>query len=520
MKPIWSNQEIINIEYFIYIDEKDSCQDDNLHLRDRKFFLEAINHDSKFEQAPKTTILYRWLQFRKTANKASEILLPGDFYAEVLQLLRILFLGIGLFSGSGLGFSFFTYTGSAPLNVFYFLAAFIVSQIILLSILFISTLIRRKKRQYLSSSLIYSTLSKTLFRLFIITRKHLYSQLTGKAINSFESTMGYIQGKREYGTLFYWPLFIRLQLFGMGFNLGLLGVTLFKIITSDLAFGWQSTIQFSPETIHSFVHLLSLPWSWFVENGYPTLSQIEGSRMILKDGLYHLATQDLTSWWPFLTWGLIAYGLLPRLCLLIYGSIRERNTLGKITFDQASHDFLLQRMKTPHVATQAEPEEQLPSSSPPIHESIDDKSCTIEPDLSSTNIVVMIPDDFYDSCPGEMLIDILMKRGYNPVERVRFGEDFEDDQQILTDMKESDWSKTSGILILMEAWMPPITDFTFYLKQLRVVIPEKTIIRIGLLGKPTPTTVFTPVTTEDFHVWQQKITAMGDAYLRLEHIVP
>ncbi len=522
MKPIWTHHDIIDIEYFLILDEENSFQDDELHVRDRRFFLKAVSQDRGIEHAPIASIFHKWVQFRKSTAKDSSSSLPGNFYHEIFRFLSFFSISAGLFLGAILGFTFFTYTGSAPLNVFHFLATFIVSQIALLTLLLFSSLLRLNSQKYMASSIFYGGMVKALMGALKVIKKKFFDTLTSQAKSSFERCLGQVQGKREYGALFYWPFFIRIQLIGLGFNLGLLAVTLFKIITTDLAFGWQSTIQFSPESIHTFVRLLSTPWSWLVENGYPSLSQIEGSRMILKDGIFHLVTQDLTSWWPFLTCALIFFGLLPRLCLVIYGHVRQRQSLNNVSFDQASHDRLLQRMFTPHVTSQALPEQnETPRTlAASAFKEYDPDTPSREPSVSPTNILVLIPDDFYGACDNEMLIDILAQKGYNPLKRIHFGEDFESDQQLLKDMQAFDWSNTSGILILMEAWMPPITDFTSYLKEMRETMPPKTLIRICLLGKPDTDTVFTPAKKEDFHVWRDKITTLGDAHLRLEALVP
>ena len=110
--------------------------------------------------------------------------------------------------------------------------------------------------------------------------------------NSFQSALGTLKGKRHYASLFFWPVFLLTQLFAMGFNTGLLAITLFKVASTDIAFGWQSTIQFSAEAIFHFVRVLALPWSWCVSSAlaYPSLPEIEGSRIILKDGISYLVS--------------------------------------------------------------------------------------------------------------------------------------------------------------------------------------------------------------------------------------
>ncbi|MEA3417079.1 MAG: DUF2868 domain-containing protein [Thermodesulfobacteriota bacterium] len=62
--------------------------------------------------------------------------------------------------------------------------------------------------------------------------------------NSIHEITGLIRGKKQiYGSLFYWPAFILSQIFGIGFNIGVLCTTIVKVMGSDIAYGWLSTVQ-------------------------------------------------------------------------------------------------------------------------------------------------------------------------------------------------------------------------------------------------------------------------------------
>jgi hypothetical protein len=106
---------------------------------------------------------------------------------------------------------------------------------------------------------------------------------------------------------------------GLCLALGSLAGMIVSVAVTDLAFGWQSTLQVGAQGMHSLVSALSVPWSWLPAQWglTPTLSQIEGSRIVLKDGMQALASADLAAWWPFLCMCLLFYALLPRLALLL-----------------------------------------------------------------------------------------------------------------------------------------------------------------------------------------------------------
>jgi len=320
-----------------------------------------------------------------------------------------------------------------------------------------------------------------------------------------------------YGSLFYWPFFSLSQLFAIGFNIGLLAVTLLKILASDLAFGWQSTLQLSSDGIYQTVKLIALPWSWMLPQqiSYPSLTEIDGSRIILKEGIYHLATQDLIAWWPFLVCCLFFYGLVIRSGLLILGKVIEKKSLERLQLNTPPCVSLTQRMQTPLVSTQAEPEVQKSST-------IFSPIATNRPRPEATQHllpqVILIPDDVFDLCSADSLDPYMQSNGLLIQELHKFMTGYETDQELKQLLKDRNWSEQEGLFVLMEGWMPPLVDFLTYLKELRQALPENTIITLALIGKPGET-LFTQVTSGDFSVWQNKITAIGDPYLSLFPLV-
>lgn len=73
----------------------------------------------------------------------------------------------------------------------------------------------------------------------------------------------------------------------------------------------------------------------------------------------------------------------------------------------------------------------------------------------------------------------------------------------------------SSIVWLHEAWQPPIKETLFFLQGLRRVTGDGTDIIVGLVGKPSADTLFTPPSDMDLSVWQKKLDALGDPWLRM-----
>jgi len=330
-----------------------------------------------------------------------------------------------------------------------------------------------------------------------------------------ESTLGIIRSKgRTYGFLFFLPVFILTQLFGVGFNLGLLATTLFKVITADIAFGWQSTLQLSSAAVYALVQKIALPWSWLVagDGAFPSLAQIDGSRIILKEGIYHLSTPNLVSWWPFLCFSVLFYGLLPRLLLFLGAAAAQRRYLGALDFRQAPYEQLLLRMTTPLVSTRGRRVDAAGAAGQEADADYTGQE-QIEADDRSLrrNLLVMLPDDIADACSRQEIESAVQNRfGAAITEIVRINGDYAADAAMLASLQKSPQPPETDILLIQEAWQPPIAEYLSFIKKLRQAIGHDTCIRLGLIGKPLPNTIFTPVQEINRKIWSRKITALGD----------
>lgn len=519
----WRIRDIIDLEYLLHQDAVLEDQE-HLHARDRGVFLDSVMPATLADAAPDRQFIIRtWLEKRRETARATRNVLPGESFEGLYGSFRSIFLVAGLIFGGAAGVSFLTYTGGSPVNVFVYLAVFVISQLLLLLLLLVLSLYRLSAKSFLASSPLYTLISRFMLRILLSAQNKISRKVTAEQRQQAESAFGTIVGKaRAYGLIFFLPLFILTQLFAIGFNLGLLGSTLFKVVTADIAFGWQSTIQLSPSAVHALAHNIARPWAWVVqdETAYPSLSQIEGSRIILKEGIYHLSTPDLVSWWPFLCFAVLVYGLLPRLILLIGAVAVQRRCLRSLTFRQGIYEQLLLRMTTPLVTTHGQSVEApgaVPTESPRTGpEEVTDEIGRI----AAQKLLVMIPDEISDSCsPDE--IELLVNKGgrYAIREILRINQDYAADREMLVALRQRDRMTDTDILLIQEAWQPPILEYIDFIKDLRKAIGAGPCIRIGLIGKPLPGTIFTPATEEDLKIWNRIITAIGDPCIYSEGLV-
>lgn len=523
----WRIGDVVDLEYFLHLDAeaRSAAQRGEIHERDRGIFLAAAEPGFKAGQcSDRRRILRAWLDRRRELDKDPAAAWPGEMVESLLGSLRFWFFAAGVLSGGVAGVSFLAYTGDSPVNVFVYLVLFVLSQLVLLPVLLVLSLRRLAGRALPSSSPLYRLIGRFMLRAVLSARSRLEKKLSADLRLRAEKTIGTVIGKsRTYGVLFFLPVFILSQLFAIGLNIGLLAATLFKVITSDIAFGWQSTIQLSPEAVHSLVRFLAFPWSWAMsgEAAFPSLEQIEGSRIILKEGIYHLATPDLVSWWPFLCLGVLVYGLLPRLLLLLGAAAAQRRFLASLDFRQGACEQLLRRMATPLVSTQGRRVEEAAASREPGQE-MRKRAPAGEPGAAALkNLLVMIPDEIYDACTGEE-IEAVVNRGrvYVVDEIIRFNRDLESDRELLARLRRDARPAETEILVIQEAWQPPIMEYIDFIRQLRQAVGDGPCIRIGLIGKPHPDTVFTQPREEDLTVWSGKIAAIGDPCIYVEGLVP
>ena len=78
---------------------------------------------------------------------------------------------------------------------------------------------------------------------------------------------------------------------------------------------------------------------------------------------------------------------------------------------------------------------------------------------------------------------------------------------------------SGDVLLLQEAWQPPIQELFSFLRRLRETVGEQPTIIIALIGKPATDTILTPVKKLNLQIWQQKIATLDDPGLQLVELV-
>jgi hypothetical protein len=535
VKNTWNIKDLLDLHHFMQVDEDVRRREgeEALAKRDRHIYLAKIKPrlDAATGHFPPRLLAWQWLavrrlQYSRETDHASEPL-PGNLWEEFSSVCQWLIFFIGLLAGGGLAGSLLIYSGTAPVNVSVYLGLFVLLQLLLLGLQTLFFLQRKLRRTGLESSVLYALIGRLLIRGVDWLRRRVQRKMSGRQRLDLAGLFGEGRQRREHATLLVWPAFILAQLGGIGFNLGVLGATLGKVVFSDIAFGWQSSLQLSAEAVVRLVQAIALPWSWFLPAAYPGLEQIRGSQMVLKEGMYHLTTGDLVSWWPFLCCAVVVYGLLPRLILLGLGVVQRRRALERMPFSAAGLRRLVRRMLTPRIdasgadTTRRTPLAVLPSGK---NEELDGPAIVVswaEPTDETGTWFALIPDELYADCPPGILTELLLHHTGTPaIQPLRYGVPGVTEEMSLAPLVESAGKgRLAGILFLQEAWQPPLRETASLFRNLRRIAGNEIPIIILLIGKPSAQTIFTEVSAEHLEIWKKTMHMDGDPNLDIIPLV-
>ncbi|MCP3900121.1 MAG: DUF2868 domain-containing protein [Desulfobacteraceae bacterium] len=515
-------QDIIDLDYLLNLDEQASTNIQILSRtkRDREIY-------QKIEPKPdnEKNLILSWLKLRKKQfledkKSKAQHLLPGMIFSSLYNYMGYLMLIFGGFVGITLAYSFLAYHGEKPINVALYIALFVVLQMVLILITLIA-LIRRYfiksfENDVVNQGAFFQTMVSGFF--FHSLPKWLQKRDWGifkKNIDSLEYVAAIIQMKnREYKNLFFWPMFSLTSFFSLGFSMGALGGTFFRVLISDMAFGWQSTLITSSERVFQLVHFMALPWSWLVSEvaAHPSLAQIEGSRIILKDGISVLATQDLISWWPFICFSVLVYAVIPRLGLSIFSFFAQRRKINTYVFTQPLFRQLLARMMSPVVDIESkETSVSQTERKKPNLETNNLESAVFKPDnnlsLKDQTIEILLSKQVYQNDKIEKIQSNIEKQLNFKAGRIHNAAfDPENDLKII---QQINFDQIQGILMVYEVWQSPIRGIQFYISQIRKEMPKDKFLCLYLTQDASQEKLEVLENDINFDIWKKTILKLN-----------
>jgi hypothetical protein len=337
----WKIADVLDFEWLLATD----AELDQAALRSRDGTLSSEILAGRGRPHDRREIFREWLQARR---RGISEMLPGEYFLNAWQLLVV----ISALMGAGLGLSvaaalLLAYTGDEPVNVGWFFACTVGIQWLILLASLLIWLLRRTTHLFENFRPLRNFLAALLWSLSAA-----FQQLPGEQRQRVRARLMAIRRKGEVFQLLVWPLLMITQIFGVFFNVGVL-IALLLPLGRDVAFGWQSTVKTSPETVYQLVASIATPWS-FLPKSHPTREDVLQSRFSYSEGIRSLSSSAMTSWWPFLFYATIFYGLLVRICLLLWCVLSLRGALRGFSFHHAGHNALFRRLTGPIIQGQLE----------------------------------------------------------------------------------------------------------------------------------------------------------------------
>ena len=503
-RKTWSLRDVVDFEFFtseLASDASGKKEQEIRHWFQTFCARKAISPDMN---QPHPGVLMAWLQDQRKAMP-DELPSPGQAWQGLMQGLTFLVLALGLLAGGTVTSGLLRYDGAQAISVAMLLGVLVILQLAWSVVSWILLAGKGARvfpmRAGLSGSLLRASLHGASTRL----HRHLLSRVSGEQRMHWETFWQRLsQGLGSVTPCFTWPILSRMQSLGVAFNLGAIMTFFTSVVFRDLAFGWQTSMQqVSNQRVADWVQWMSLPWNWIWGSGegFPALEHIEGSRMILKDGIMGMQHPDLTAWWPFLLLSLLVYGLLPRTLLWVWTLWMSRRCLAAYPSESDACRRLWDAFQTPWLHTDGPPPDGPAPRKDTNPAMVSDKTGRNDAKHGDAHAVhpcrVMMDAELLETLDTEDLKTRLEACGW-AVQGVT-------DMAALSagDPGSVSWNDpdTTCLLWVQEAWQPPIREIMEQLQRYRQSLPSHVLLVIGLIGKPDSTTWLTPALGRDLDIW-------------------
>lgn len=303
------------------------------------------------------TRVTRWWERASTTRPSS----PADMalvarLSRARRLISLLMAILGCIAGAAAALAVFHYDGTWPINVVTVLASLVLLQIalmVLTLILMLPQVPGVRAVQELLGGLNPGALAAAAYRRL------------RRVDDSRADVLVWHEARGPAASRFArWQMLAWSQTAAVAFNAAVVLTAIALIAFTDLAFGWSTTLRLDADRAHRITQALSLPWRALWPAAVPGMDLIEASRF------YRLASappsrtmaSELTGWWPFLLACVLTYGLLPRVLMLAFASLRLRAATRHLLLDDPRTRALLDRMDTAEIQLGATDVENAPGA--------------------------------------------------------------------------------------------------------------------------------------------------------------
>lgn len=511
----WRLEDVLDFDYAVERAEEAGLELDSIH---RKVFLAflAIHKRETLDSLDRRRVFRFWLEAQRNQAPPSTIW-PGALFCRGKTLLTRALIVVAVFTGALVSAGLLRYDGIQPVNVFGFLFILLGGQLLLLAASFAALILRPLGLLSLETGIIAPGIYRLWKQIAAATEKDVLRQGSGETRLRIAAFFGSLGKKHSR----YRPLLAGLiaglsQTFGVWFNIAAVVSTLLLVSFSDRAFGWQSSLNLSAESVHRATRVVARPWSPFYPAGAPSVSQIEGSRIHLKDGIRSLANENLVSWWPFLVCSLLVYGLLPRLLLWLIAWGIVRRQLGKIGFDSLRCDWLWEGMIRRQLRTAIDEESPATfTADPPFRQAPKEKQPTAFCSTNRQTALLFAETELANRIRRKAVNESIYRqihwkvRGWIPLPNEN--ESWKDFWMALEPMRSQD--AYARIIVLQESFQPPIREFLDWLKRLKETQDKNGKAIVLLVGRPENAGQIGTVSEIHRQIWERSVESLGDENL-------
>ncbi len=433
----------------------------------------------------------------------------GRFRIGIWALLLVAFL-----SGSLSSYAVFFYDGTTPVNVLSVLLAFVILPLVLLALSIFVLLPPGIFNWGILNCLPFvadfresiAMLSPGQFVHVLLKRTPNKFSETVEGAFSDSMRMRRLRGAVERSLI----LFVG-QIFAVWFFIGVLISSMYLVVTSDLAFGWSTTLDVEASELHEVTSLIAAPWRRFAPHAEPREELLEISRFFrLGEGVIKgesaatpLDPAVLGEWWPFLLLAILVYALLPRILLYAVARSRLRSVLGSSGLLLPGADLVLQNMNSALVMTsggQTGAEEPLVASG--------EEYLSGELPLGTCVLVRWAGRE------GEVerLRETFRAKGLSVNEVYEAGGSVSIEQESRLPKQIAAVDSSHAIIVMVNGWEPPTAELLDFLTALRGELGDgRSVFLLPFALDNSPTVL-------KWAVWKRALNSLSDPwFLLLEH---
>ena len=407
-----------------------------------------------------------WVRQRQGAGSKP---LPGYLVQKTYSVIGLAVFAFGLLAGMGLGWGVLAYGGGAAVNLIMALSVLVALPLLLTAVSLILSMMPTSSRR--------GRHLMDRFQRVVVSAFNLAKGLGVVEQSSSDIVQAGIARLQErssrYLGVLRWSSAVPIQLRGLSFHLGVFLAVFWRGVVQDLAFAWQTTLDVPAERIHQLASAIARPWTSIIPP--PSLEQVAGSRVILKEGLSALDNSALVSWWPFLCGAVVVYGVIPRLVLWLHGVLRRAAAGRSLAFRDSRGRLIESLMDREDVEVTGL--EARGSDRPAITDGLADGRLL----LQGRNLHVVYPANRSDLAEGarwEAMFPGCRLEAFHASPAM----DDEDDQTILEGLRQLD-HRRDGVLLICEGWRPYTEGFSLYLQALLRTVPPRLPVVVGLAGR-------------------------------------